>query len=235
MDREGLIRELERLAPPDLADAEDAGRIGLVIEGRPEVGTVAAALDVTPRVVDRAVESGSGMLVVHHTPLWEPVTSLTGRLGRLLAPLLAKRVNLYVMHTNLDRAPRGINDTLARLLDLADTEPMAMGVIGDCAIDPGEIARRIGGPVRLWGEIRDLSRLAVVGGSGFDPDLIQEAAVRGADAFLSAEMKHHVAISAPIPCIEATHYALEAPGMRRIAGERGWEFIEDPPRVRSLP
>jgi len=235
MDRDGLIRELERLAPPELADREDAGRIGLIIEGRPEVHTISASLDVTPPVVRRVVKSGSGMLVVHHTPLWEPVTSLTGPLGGLLAPLLANRVNLYVMHTNFDRAPRGINDALAELLDLADTEPMEMGLIGSCAIDLPGIARRLGGPVRLWGRVPELSRLAVVGGSGFDPDLIHEAAYRGADAFLSAEMKHHVAISAPIPCIEATHYALEAPGMRRIAGERGWEFIEDPPVVRSFP
>ncbi|MDD1667188.1 MAG: Nif3-like dinuclear metal center hexameric protein [Methanomicrobiales archaeon] len=228
------MRELGRLAPPELADAEDTGRIGLVIEGREEFGTVCVALDVTPRVVARAVEAGSGMLVVHHTPLWEPVTSLTGPLGRLLAPLLANRVNLYVMHTNFDRAPAGINDALAELLALSDTEPLGMGLIGDCSLDLREIARRIGGPVRVWGRIHGISRLAMVGGSGFELSLMQEADARGADAFLSAEMKHHVALAAPLPCIEATHYALEAPGMRRLAREQGWEFIEDPPEVNTL-
>ena len=233
--RDGLIRELGLLAPPELADPEDAGRIGLVIEGREDIGTVCTALDVTPRVVARAVESGAGMLLVHHTPLWEPVTSLTGPLGNLLSPLLANRVNVFVMHTNFDRAPGGINDTLAGLLGLGNPEPLGMGLIGDCSLDIREIARRLGGPVRAWGKTGRLSRLAVVGGSGFDPDRIYEAAYRGADAFLSAEMKHHVALSAPLPCIEATHYALEAPGMRRLAGSRGWEFIEDQPEVRNIP
>ncbi len=65
-------------------------------------------------------------------------------------------------------------------------------------------------------------------------ELLQEADARGADAFLSAEMKHHVALAAPLPCIEATHYTLEAPGMRRLAREQGWEFIEDPPEVNTL-
>jgi dinuclear metal center YbgI/SA1388 family protein len=235
MQRDGIVRELEHLVPPELADAEDAGRIGLVVEGREEVETVCTALDVTPRVVGQAVEAGAGMLVVHHTPLWEPVTSLTGPLAGLLAPLLANRVNVYVMHTNFDRAPGGINDTLAGLLGLGNTEPLKMGLLGDCALDPGELARRLGGPVRVWGRIRNLSRLAVVGGSGFDPDRIREAATRGADAFLSAEMKHHIAILAPIPCIEATHYALEAPGMKRVASEMGWRFIDDPPEVRTIP
>jgi putative NIF3 family GTP cyclohydrolase 1 type 2 len=234
MKREALIRRLEDLAPPDLADAEDTERIGLVIEGCREFRTGCVALDVTPRTVARAVELGAGMLLVHHTPLWEPVTSLTGPLGRLLVPLLANQMNLYVMHTNFDRAPTGINDTLAGVLDLSGTEPLGIGLIGDCRITPKEIARRIGGPVRVWGKIGKIPRLAVVGGSGFDPDWIYEAAYRGAGAFLSAEMKHHIALSAPIPCIEAGHYALEAPGMRRLAREMDWEFIEDPPEVRSL-
>jgi putative NIF3 family GTP cyclohydrolase 1 type 2 len=234
MMREALVRELEGVAPPELADAEDAGRIGLVIGGREEFATGCVALDVTPRAVARAVELGAGMLVVHHTPLWDPVTSLTGPLAGLLAPLLANRVNVYVMHTNFDRAPRGINHTLGEILGLADPEPLGMGLIGDCSPDPREIARRIGGPVRVWGRIHGLSRLAVVGGSGFDLPLMQEANTRGADAFLSAEMKHHVALSAPLPCIEAAHYALEAPGMRRLARELGWEFIEDPPEVNTL-
>jgi dinuclear metal center YbgI/SA1388 family protein len=230
MQRDGIVRELEHLAPPELA-----GRIGLIIEGGAEVETACTALDVTPRVVARAVEAGAGLLVVHHTPLWDPVTSLTGPLAGLLAPLIANRVNVYVMHTNFDRAPGGINDALADLLGLGNTEPMKMGLIGDCALDPGELASRLGGPVRVWGRIRNFSRLAVVGGSGFDPDQIHEAAYRGADAFLSAEMRHHVALSAPLPCIEATHYALEAPGMRRVASQMGWQFIDDPPEVRNLP
>ena len=234
MRRADLARDLERVAPPELADPMDAGRIGLVIEGKEEFRAACVALDVTPRVVARTVEAGAGMLVVHHTPLWDPVTSLAGSLGRLLAPLLANRVNLYVIHTNFDRAPTGINDTLAGLLGLSGTEPLGMGLIGECTLSAGEIARRIGGPVRSWGKAGKIRRLAVVGGSGFNPDWIHEAAYRGADAFLSAEMKHHVAVSSPVPCIEATHYALEAPGMRRLARSMEWEFIEDPPDVISL-
>jgi len=235
MRREDLVRELERHAPPGLADPEDAGRIGLVMEGTGDVGGTCVALDVTPKVVTRAVEAGAGMLVVHHTPLYEPVTSLTGPLARLVAPLLAGNVNLYVMHTNFDRAPGGINDALAELLGLRNPEAMDLGIVGDCDLDAREIAKLIGGQVRLWGKVGRISRLAVVGGSGFDPVRIEEAARKGAEAFLSAEMKHHVARSISIPCIEATHYALEAPGMRRLADRMGWEFIDDPPEISPLP
>ncbi len=62
-----------------------------------------------------------------------------------------------------------------------------------------------------------------------------EAQQLGADAFLSAEMKHSVARAAPLPCIESTHYALEAPAMKRLAAQRGWQYINDPPLLSLCP
>ena len=62
-----------------------------------------------------------------------------------------------------------------------------------------------------------------------------EAYDLGADAFLSAELKHSVARSSPLPCIEATHYALEAPAMKRLAIREGWHYLDDPPILTTLP
>jgi len=179
--------------------------------------------------------ASADMLVVHHTPLWTPVTALTGRTAGLMRALLSAHMNLYVMHTNFDRAPEGVNDALAELLSLTDTEPMASGLIGTCTLSPAEISRRLGGNVRLWGEITRCNRLAIVAGTGFDPLLLDEAYRRGADAFLSAEIKHSVARVSPLPCIEASHYALEAPAMQRLAGKKGWLYIDDPPLLQIIP
>ncbi len=41
-----------------------------------------------------------------------------------------------------------------------------------------------------------------------------------------------MARDAPIPCIESTHYALESPGMRALAGRMGWTYIDDPPYLQ---
>jgi putative NIF3 family GTP cyclohydrolase 1 type 2 len=82
--------------------------------------------------------------------------------------------------------------------------------------------------------VDEIRRLAIVAGSGFDPLFIEEAKSLGADAFLSAEMKHSVARAAPLPCIEATHYALEAPAMRRLAARNGWQYIDDPPELHTI-
>jgi dinuclear metal center YbgI/SA1388 family protein len=236
MEIERFITAMEQVAPPELAEEYDAGRIGLVVEGQNEIGTVCCALDATQRVVDAAVLAGADMLVVHHTPLWSPVTAIRGPTSRLLRTLLAARMNLYVMHTNFDHAPGGVNDILASRLDLLATERMAAGLVGDCTLDAKEIARRLpGGGIRVYGETGTIRRLAVVGGSGFDPDLIREAVALGAEAFLSAELKHSVARASPIPCLEATHYALEAPAMEVLSSRMGWHYISDPPHVVVVP
>jgi putative NIF3 family GTP cyclohydrolase 1 type 2 len=232
MDIGDLTAELERIAPPEYADEMDRGRIGLIIEGRQEIGTVACALDVTPGVIREAVGRGIDLLVAHHTPVWDAVTAVRGSLATLLRESLASGLNVYVMHTNFDQAPGGINDTLAGLLDLRDAERMTLGVCGFCPIGMEEVCRVLDAPLLAWREPRLPGRLAVVGGSGFDPGLIAEAVTLGAGSFLSADLKHAVFRSSPLPLIEAPHYALEAPGMRRLAEEKGWLFIDDPPDVR---
>jgi dinuclear metal center YbgI/SA1388 family protein len=235
MDRSRFIGEMEQLAPPDLAEEFDAGRIGLVVEGRRSIRRVCCALDATPAVVRSAVKRKADMLVVHHTPIWNPVTKVTGHTADLLRMLLSGDMNLYVMHTNYDHAVGGVNDALCRLLSMTKTAPLTLGRIGKCRLSTGGIARRLSCSLRIWGDLRSVSTLAVVAGSGFDIAIMEEAKAAGATAYLSAEMKHSVARAAPLPCIEATHYALEAPAMRELARTRGWDYIDDPPHVASAP
>jgi dinuclear metal center YbgI/SA1388 family protein len=235
MDVQAFIEEMEQLAPPVLAEDFDVGKIGLIVEGNPEFSTVCCALDATPAVVKEAVRRKAGMLVVHHTPIWTPLTAVRGSTAALMRDVLSAGMNLWVMHTNYDRANEGVNDALAEFLSLSDVSPMSLGRIGTCTISPAEISRRLGGNLRVWGNLVSVRRLAVVAGSGFDPEFLAEAKEKGADALLSAEMKHAVARSAPLPCIEATHYALEAPAMVRLAARRGWHYIDDPPLLQTIP
>jgi dinuclear metal center YbgI/SA1388 family protein len=231
MEREAVIRHLEAVAPPELAEEFDTGRIGLVVEGRAKVGTICCALDATPRVVEKALVSGADMLVVHHTPLWAPVTKIEGELAVFLREVLKSEMNVYVLHTNFDHAPGGVNDVLAEMLRLSDIIPLSLGLVGNCPLSIPDIAGLLRVPLRVWGKPESVARLAVVGGSGFDPILIREAYDQGADAFLSAELKHSVARASPIPLLEASHYSLEAPAMRELARRFGWEYIDDPPTM----
>ena len=61
------------------------------------------------------------MLVVHHTPLWAPVTKIGGDLAVFLREVLHSGMNVYVLHTNFDHAPGGVNDVLGEMLRAAPT------------------------------------------------------------------------------------------------------------------
>ncbi len=65
-----FIEEMERLAPPDLAEDFDTGKIGLIVEGRAEIERVCCALDATPFVVEQAIAGISRYAGgPSHTPL----------------------------------------------------------------------------------------------------------------------------------------------------------------------
>jgi dinuclear metal center YbgI/SA1388 family protein len=232
--RDDIIRDLELHAPLDLAEPFDQGRIGLIIEGKPEVEVICTCLDVTMEVVRQAVSMGTDLLIAHHTPIWYPLTSIRGYDAALIRVILSSDMNVYVMHTNYDHAENGVNHCLAGLLGLGSVEPLSLGVIGNCHLTPTTIAGHLGTPLRIWGSIGEIRRLAVVGGSGFDISIITEAASAGAQAFLSAELRHSVARQSPIPLIESTHYDLEAPAMRILAVRNGWKFIDDPPVLTTI-
>ncbi|HOT02692.1 MAG TPA: Nif3-like dinuclear metal center hexameric protein [Methanolinea sp.] len=227
-----FVRIMEALAPPELAEEWDSEKIGLVVEGTPEIEQICCALDATPETVGQAVSQRADMLVVHHTPIWTPVTAFRGPLASLLRKAISAGLNIYVMHTNYDHAPGGVNDVLANLLGLANISPLSIGLVGECGIGIQEIADRLNSPLRAWNSPHLPGTLAVVGGSGFSPELIREAADEGAGSFLSAELRHSVARSSPIPLLEATHYALEAPAMRSLAERMGWTYIDDIPQLQ---
>ncbi len=234
MQIRSVLEELEEIAPADLADEEDSERIGLIVEGEEDIRNVCCSVDVTPRVVQQSMDRGCTLLIAHHTPFYQPLFSIQGEDALLLRALLGSRINLYVMHTNFDRAPKGVNQTLALILEMRKVEEMPMGILGECPLSLPAIQQRLTAPLKLYGSLTQPRALAVVGGSGFYPELIEYARYHGAEAFLSAELKHHVALKSPLPLLESTHYALEAPAMRRLAEEHGWTFLESAPPCRYI-
>ena len=232
---EVIIQKLNEIAPPELAEPFDEGKIGLIIEGRREPVKIATALDATLHVVKEAVLHDIDMLIVHHTPIWYPITHITGFYADLLSEVLCSGMHVFVMHTNYDYAPSGVNECLSGLLSLSNTMTMSLGVVGDISLTCDEIAFRLGAPLIVYnGDMYSKMelRLGVVGGSGFDPVLIEEARSLGASAFLSSELKHSVMRQfSEMILLESTHYALEAPAMMMLAQRNDWLYIEDVPKI----
>ncbi len=119
-----LIDFLETQFPPEIA--EDWDKIGIHFGGRKqEVKKIMTALDARPATVREAIEKGIDTLVVHHPPLFNPIKrfDLDDHPVEMYADIIKNDLNIYAIHTNVDRAKGGMNDWLAEALQLKDIKP----------------------------------------------------------------------------------------------------------------
>ncbi len=118
-----IIARLDAHWPFSWAVAGD--RVGLMV-GHPQspVATMLVALEASAPVVAEAQARGAQLLLTHHPLLYQPVATVQEDRpqGALLAALIRGGIAVAACHTNLDIAPEGVNDYLARLLELADLE-----------------------------------------------------------------------------------------------------------------
>ncbi len=217
---------LNEIAPFDTqAEFDNSGL--LVGSPEAEVTSVLLALDVTEPVIDEAVSLGAQLIITHHPLMFSPRKRLTDEdyEGRLIRRLVRENLSLIAAHTNLDQAPCGINDTLAELCGLTEITgegffrcgllPEAMTAAA-CA---EELGRRLRTAVRIMGpEDAVIRKIGLCSGGGGDE--WTSAAEAGCDAFLSGEIKHHLALAMAdcgIVGFECGHYATEEPGMEVLA------------------
>ncbi len=103
-------------------------RVGLQA-GDPEtaVTTVLVALEASLAVVAEAQAQKAQLLLTHHPLLYQPATDLREDrpAGKLLAAVVRAGLAVAACHTNLDLAPRGLNEHLAEKLGLEDLEVLS--------------------------------------------------------------------------------------------------------------
>lgn len=246
MELAKIVEILEEIAPPELADDFDKGRIGLILNLENNVEKIAVALDANPYVLTKAADTGADLLITHHTLIFHPINKISKTLAVSLGLALENRISLYSMHTNFDRAKGGINDALAARIGLRNIEALEIGRIGE--IEPcssvelaSHVSECLRAPVIYTGEREEIKRVMVIGGSGFKGEFLEIARSHGADAFISSELKHELLrMNSDLCLIDATHYATESPGMetlcsrlREIFGIEV-EFIEQPSGLKVI-
>jgi len=233
-----IISGIDQKAPFGLAENWD--NVGLLV-GSPEqeVRTVLIGLDPTNTVVDEALARGADTIITHHPVIFRPLSAIdtSSPEGRILEKALANRLAIIACHTNLDTAGNGVSDILATELGLSELTPLlpspaaehpdtGLGRIGiyrqPLAI--GEFVTRalkvLGLPVlQVAGPLPEtVSRVAVCGGSG--SEFAERAHAQGADIYLTAEVKHHIARWAEerdFCIIDGSHYGTEQHAVRLLA------------------
>ena len=101
--------------------AESWDNVGLQL-GDPQAaaGRIMVALDPSPEVVEAALAADCRLLVTHHPLIFAPLRQITAGVagGATLLRAAAGGLALLAMHTNYDIADNGLNDLLARHLEV---------------------------------------------------------------------------------------------------------------------
>ncbi len=247
-----LLDCLDEIAP--FAIAEPWDNVGLIVGNRSRpVRSILIGLDPTNRLIDEAVAKGADTIITHHPAIFKPIPAIdtADPAGRFLEHALINRINIIACHTNFDSTFRGVNDALAELLQLDQLEPLLpLGSEGVGMSGSGRVGRYVPGrkrdvfvqllldaleidTVQMAGELPEIiSTVALCGGSG--SDFAETARRRGADVYISAEIKHNVgrwAEEIGFCIVDGSHYATEKPAVKLMAsrlrsesGERGWSL-----------
>ncbi len=231
-----ICRTIARWAPEELAEPWD--NVGLQV-GDPSarVSKILVALDPSHHAIRKALSIGARMIVTHHPLLFKPVSSMDLSLYTpgLVAKLIKADIALASAHTNLDSAAGGVSDVLAEGLGIIDPQPLVPNAarpkegLGRVGLLPKsqtleEIAEKVadftGSPALLiTGDLNTrVHKTAICAGSG--SDLWPRVLETGAQLYITAEIKHHVAREAErqgVCLIDAGHYYTEHPVTAHIA------------------
>ena len=252
-----VMDALERIAPHHLA--EDWDNPGLLV-GSPErqVSRILVALDVSDIVVRQAVHEGAEMIVAHHPLLFKPIKKIRTDepLGYRLQVLLQHDIAVAAAHTNLDIACGGVNDVLAEAIGLSKLSSFVITQQGEGG--ETESLGRIGSlpqpmAIRDFAEQvrealptehvrfvdagdRPVRKVALCSGAG--AEFVDRAAMMGADAYVTGDVRYHDAQRAAelgMHVIDAGHFGTEFPVVatlvsrlrEELRGEGGVEVIAD--------
>lgn len=193
-------------------------------DGDREVRRVLLTLDVTADAVAKAIETNCDLILSHHPLIFKGIKSLDGEdpISAKAIALMKNGISVMSFHTRLDAVAGGVNDLLAALLGLPDTEPFGDEAIGRIGTLPEPMTAEafakkvktvLNAPVvQLSDAGLPVRRVAVLGGSGSDD--VEAAKSAGADTYVSGELKYHQLTDAPedrINLITAGHFHTEFP------------------------
>lgn len=222
-----FYKALCSIVPRELGCEWDRDGMSVCPDPEREVKKVLVALDATAAVVDKAVAEGYDVVFTHHPMLWEGLKTVHAddHMGAKVIKLCKSGVSVMAFHTRIDAAADGVNDILASLVGLENTE-----VTGEeCIMRVGNLPSPMSAeafaakvkvalrcPAVLCSDAgKPACRVAVVGGSGKDE--IGVALAAGADTFLTGELKYsQLSEPAGINLLVAGHFYTENPICERL-------------------
>ena len=241
-----ILSYLEALAPRSMK--MDWDNVGLLCGGRNRpVTKVLVALDPFEGVCKEAVQCGAELILTHHPLIFSPLKSVTDEtsIGRAVQLLCANSISAINAHTNLDCAPGGVNDCLARTLGLSDVQVIAPSGVDELG-RPWGLLRQGTVEAQLLSDFlpkvksalnceglryvnggKPVHRVAV-GGGACASELL-DAVNAGCDTFVTADVKYNQFWDAKdlgLNFIDAGHFPTENPVTALLAEKIAAQFPE---------
>jgi dinuclear metal center YbgI/SA1388 family protein len=217
-----IIEIIEQWAPPELAESWDNCGLQIGASGWP-VQKIWVALDPLLNVVEAASHEAVDLIITHHPLMIKPVSriDLDTTLGKVIETAIVSRTAIYAAHTNLDSAAEGINDVLAGIIGMKNTEPLVpatlaqpaqedrltgcspgLGRVGslDHEMDVEELVQKVKDglnldTIKVAGDARlPLTKVAVCSGGG--SGLLETFLHSDAQAYLCGDLRYHDARAA---------------------------------------
>lgn len=244
-----LMDSLDNLYPIELA--EDWDQVGLHFgHSEAKIEKIMTTLDVRPNVVAEAIERGVDTIIVHHPILFSPIQRFDNSTVdlRMYTEIIKNDINIYALHTNLDKAPNGMNDWLANALELEDIKELESSEDGQTGLGRvGNLSKKLNRKEIISYTKEKLNttnltliestpknnyqRVAIVGGASFDS--ISAALVEEADVFITGDITFHKGQDAyenDILTIDSGHYVEHifkekmAMVIKDLATQNNWEI-----------
>lgn len=238
-----IADKIEKLCPLHFAMERD--NVGLLVgDKNKDIKKILLCCDVDEFVAKEAADLGVDLILSHHPLMFYPINHLTENTPeeRTLRILVKNDIALYSAHTNLDTARGGINDYLAKILDLGDTEvvdevleydgkihgygrkatlqnPLSLGEI----LEKCKISLDLDG-CKFVGNKEDMISTVVVN-TGGGADIIDMCIGKGVDLVITGDIKYNVARSAyenGMKLVDIGHFDTE-----KIVMDFFMEFFKD--------
>nr|WP_212746419.1 Nif3-like dinuclear metal center hexameric protein [Limnobacter alexandrii] len=229
VDRNVLEHDLRELL--DQARMSDYCPNGLQLEGRPQIQRLLTGVTASKALLELAVELNADAVLVHHGLMWKGDPQvITGFRKERLQLALAHDLNVFAYHLPLDKHPElGNNAQLGKMLGWPSTRVAGeKGLIhvGELVqpVPLGDLVKQVGTVlghrVQVEGN-NDPERLVdtVAWCTGGAPGYVEEAALQGADLYLTGELSEpavHVARECNVSLLGAGHHATERCGVKAL-------------------
>lgn len=232
-----ILQFLETIAPRELK--MDWDNVGLLCGSRnQEVTKILVALDPFEAVCNEAIQTGAQLIVTHHPLIFTAPKSVTDEtsVGRCIVQLCRHGISAVNAHTNLDCADGGVNDVLAKTLNLQDIHVIGKeNLLRAGNIQPQALPQFLAHVktalgcegLRYVDGGKPIHKVAVGGGACAGELMVAVAA--GCDTFVTADVKYNQfwdAHDLGINLIDAGHFQTENPVVAVLAEKLQAQFPE---------